>query len=532
MNYKELEQQFLNRKITRRQFLAGAAALGAVSLTPGVLGGNAMASTPKHGGRVRIAFGHGSSTDSLDPATFQNDYTINLCYGHHNHLVEVTREAELIPELAEEWHTDDAQKWVLKIRRGVEFHNGKEVKADDVIASLQHHMGEDAVSAARSLLDPVVEMRKDDDYTVVIQLESANADFMYILSDYHLAIKPAVNNGAIDPEDGIGAGPYRIESFEPGQVTHLKRFENYWKEGLPYFDEVETRVVHDQSSRTNALMTDELDIIDRVDLGTADRLGAMDGLEVDSVQGFQHYTFAMRTDTDPLTDRHIRLALKYAVDREQLVNTILRGFGEVGNDHPISRNNRFFAEDLEQREYDPDRARYHLEQAGVDNLQVELSVANAAFPGAVSAGELYRETASLAGIDLVVNRVPDDGYWSDVWMNDPFCAVYWGGRASEDWMFSTTYISGADWNDTFWENDRFDQLIREARAIVDDDDKRHEMYAEAQRLVRDDGGVVLPMWADFVFGRRSRIRHEGEDQLSGIWNMDGHKWWERWWMDE
>lgn len=528
MTYAELEKLFAEGRISRRRFLQGAAALGAVSLAPGMLGSTAFASEPKHGGRVRIGLGHGSSTDSLDPATFENDFTIDMCYGHHNHLVEVTKDSELKPEIAESWDTDDARVWVVRIRRGVEFHNGREVRADDVIASFRHHMGADAVSAARSLLQPVTDIRKDGDHTVVFELEAANADFMYITSDYHIAIKPATANGAIDPTDGIGAGPFRIASFEPGEGARLTRFENYWKEGLPYFDEVEMMVLHDQSARTNALMTGELDIIDTVDLPTADQLDRRSGVRVEPVRGFQHYTFAMRTDTPPFDNNHVRMALKLAVDRPQLVDTILRGYGEVGNDHPIAPRNRYFAEDLPQREYDPDKARWHLKQAGAEGLGVALHVADAAFVGSVEAAQLFRETAAEAGIDLQVVREPDDGYWSDVWMNEPFSAVYWGGRITEDWMFSTTYISGADWNDTFWDHERFDNLIREARAELDED-RRAEMYAEAQRLVRDEGGVLLPMFADFVHGLSDRVRHDGE--LSGMWVLDGHKWFERWWLD-
>lgn len=529
MTYAELEKLFNERRISRRQFMQGAAALGAVSLAPGALGSKAFASGPQSGGRARIGLGHGSSTDSLDPATFENDFTIDMCYAHHNHLVEVDHNSQLVPELAESWDTDDARTWVIRLRRGVEFHNGQEMKADDVIASFRHHMGEDAVSAARSLLEPVTDIRKEDDYTVVFELEAPNADFMFISSDYHIVIKPAMANGRINPTDGIGAGPFRVESFNPGEDARLTRFENYWKDGKPYFDELEMLVIHDQAARTSALMTGELDIIDNVDLATADRLDQLAGVRVEPVRGFGHYTYTMRTDTPPFDNNHVRMALKLAIDRQQLLDTVLRGYGRVGNDHPIAPQNRYFAADLPQREYDPERARWHLRQAGMENLSVRLHAADAAFVGSVEGATLFRETAREAGIDLQVVRAPDDGYWSEVWMNEPFSAVYWGGRVTEDWMFSTSYISGADWNDTFWEHDEFDRLVREARAELDDD-RRAEMYAEAQRLVRDEGGNLIPLFYDFVHGLRHNVQHSGE--VSGMWVLDGHKWSERWWFGE
>jgi len=524
----DVERRLFCNKISRRQFLERAAALGIVAASPDIVARSAVARTPQQGGRARIAIGSGSSADSLDPATFENEFTIDLCYGHHNHLVEVIDGSRLEPELAESWETDDGQRWKVHLRRGVEFHNGKEVTADDVIASFRHHMGPDAISAARSLLQPLKSIRKENSHTLIFELDAPMVDFMYITSDYHIAIKPAMADGRINPTDGIGAGPFRIHSFRPGEAAFLTRYENYWKEGRPYFEEIEMLVIHDQSARTIAMMTGELDIIDSVDLGTAHLLDQRPGVRVVPIRGLQHYSFAMRTDMTPFDQNHVRLALKHAVDRRQLVDTVLRGYGEIGNDHPIAPGNRYFNADLPQREYDADRARWHLRQAGLEKLSVALYAADAAFGGAVDAAVLFRETASRAGIDLQVVRAPNDGYWSEVWMSEPFCAVYWGGRITEDWMFSTAYLSDANWNDTFWSNDRFDKLIRAARGEFNED-LRAEMYAEAQRLVRDEGGAMIPMFADFVHALSDRIGVAGDP--SGPWALDNHKWFERWWID-
>ena len=523
MNYSELERLLRNRSISRRRFLGGAATMGALSLASGMLPRHAHGA-PKKGGRLRAAIGHGSTTDSLDPATFENDHTISACYAHHNHLGEVNEDGVLVPELAENWETDDAKRWVIHLRKGVQFHNGKEMTADDVIASFNHHRGE-TKSAARSLLEQVKNIQADGKYTVVFDLESANADFMYVASDYHIAIKPS-SGGKINPEDGIGAGPYRIEAFEPGVRIFMKRHPNYWKSDRAHFDEVELLAIVDASARTNALLTDSVDVMDRVDLKTVELLKQRPNVEVEEVVGFRHYTFPMRTDTPPFDNNHVRTALKLALDREQVLDTVLRGHGQVGNDTPISPSNRFHA-DLEQRTYDPDKARWHLKKAGAEGLKVDLSAADAAFPGAVDAAVLYKEHAARAGININVVREPNDGYWSDVWMTKPWCACYWSGRVTSDWMFTTAYAADADWNDTFWKNDRFNKLLKEARGVLDSD-KRAEMYAEMQRLVRDDGGTVVPMFANYVFATSKSVRNDGT--LAGNWNLDGMKFTERWWF--
>ena len=208
-----------------------------------------------------------------------------------------------------------------------------------------------------------------------------------------------------------------------------------------------------------------------------------------------------------------------------MVDKILFGYGAVGNDHPIGQGQQFFNSELEQRTYDPDKAKFHLKEAGLDSLSVTLSAADAAFPGAVDAAVLFQQSAADAGINLEVNRVPNDGYWADVWMKDPFSAVYWGGRPVEDAMFSTAYAAGVAWNDTFWDNERFNKLLVEARAELDTD-KRRTMYYEMQAIVNEDGGAIIPMFANYVFATGKDIAVS--DSMASNWDMDGERWMERW----
>ena len=186
----------------------------------------------------------------------------------------------------------------------------------------------------------------------------------------------------------------------------------------------------------------------------------------------------------------------------------------------------YHASKLPQRSYDPDKAKFHLKKAGLDKLTVPLHAADAAFGGAVDAAVLYKEHASKAGINIEVVREPNDGYWSDVWMKKPWCMCYWGGRPTEDWMFSTAYAAGAPWNDTFWEHERFNKLLVEARAELDEA-KRREMYVEMQRIVCDEGGVVIPMFNNYVFAMRANVQH---GEMAANWTLDGNKGMERWWF--
>jgi peptide/nickel transport system substrate-binding protein len=513
--------------ITRRDFLKQATALGlTAAVATSAIGHIAQAATPKKGGTLRLGIGHGSTTDTLDPATYENLYVQVVGGATHNKLTEIGNSGDLVSELAESWEPSaDAVQWRFKLRQGVEFHNGKTLEADDVIASFNHHRGEDSKSAAKPIVDPIEEITADGKDTVVFTMKTGNADFPFIVSDYHLAVMPSAD-GKVDATAGIGAGGYTIKDFDPGVRTAVKRFANYWKSDRAHFDEAELLSIVDVAARTNALTTGEIDAMDRVDIKTAHLLARKPGVKIVETSGTAHYTFAMRCDTPPFDDNNVRLALKHALDREAMLQTVLRGHGVLGNDHPIGRSNRFHADELPQRAYDPDKAKFYLKQAGLSSLKVDLSAADAAFAGAVDAAVLYKEHASKAGIDINVVREPNDGYWSNVWMKKPWSAVYWGGRPTEDWMLSTAYASGAPWNDSFWEHERFNKLLIEARAELDEA-KRRAMYVEMQTIVSDEGGVVVPMFNNYVMALSDKVAHE---EMGANWAFDGFRAVERWWF--
>ena len=510
----------------RRSFLAGGVAIGLGA--SGALSGPATADIPKKGGHLRVGLAGGGTTDSIDPATHTDTFMQMLCMGMaYNCLTEVTADGDFVGELAESWEASaDAKVWTFKLRTGVQFHDGKSFGAEDVIASLRHHLGEQSKSAAKPIVSVIDEMTEIDKHTVSFSLKGGNADFPYLLSDYHLIILPA---GGFEEsfKRGNGTGGYIIESFEPGVRAITRRNPNYFKSDRAHFDSVELIGIADVNARQTALTTGEVDVINRVDLKTVRRLRKLPGVEVFEVTGNQHYTFPMLTNAAPYDNNHVRLALKYAIDREEMVKKILHGHGLIGNDHPIGPANQHWANGLPQRTYDPDKAKFHLKKADLSSLSLQLSAADAAFPGAVDAAALYRENAAAAGINIDITREPNDGYWSNIWMKKPWCACYWSGRATEDWMFSTAYEAGVPWNDTFWNHEKFNALLIEARAELDTD-RRRDMYRDLQTIVRDEGGVVIPMFANYVDAASSKLAHGLS--LGNNWQLDGVRLAERWWF--
>ena len=526
MTFEELKRLYASNKIGRREFLAGAAAVGALTAASSFPLSGARAETPKKGGTLRIAMAHGNTDDNYDPAVWNNAFAQVFATARNGYLTEVAADGSLVGELAESWEASpDAAVWTLKLRKGVEFHSGKSLTPDDVIASINYHRGDKSTSAAKPIVAPITDI-KADGQNVVVTLESGNADFPFIMSDYHLAILPS-KDGKIDKTSSDGCGGYVVKAYEPGVSASLTRNPNYWKQGRAHVDGIEMLTVVDPAARQSALLTGQVDVIDQVDLKTVGLFKRSPGVTVLSTTGTQHYTFAMDTRAAPFNDNNVRLALKHAIDRQELVDKILFGYGEIGNDHPIGRSQRYYAADLPQNSYDPDKAKYYLKQAGLSSLDVPLSAADAAFTGAVDAAVLYSARAKKAGINIKVVREPNDGYWSDVWMKKPWSAVYWGGRPTEDWMFSTAYAKGAAWNDTFWDNDRFNQLLLEARSELDES-KRAAMYHEMQDILRTQGGAVIPMFASYVMAHTAKVKHP--DKVGANWTLDGFRAPERWWL--
>lgn len=514
--------------LNRRGFLRGssAAALG-LGMAPMLSSGALAQPAPNRGGSVRIGHSGGATSDTMDPATYAaGPLVLAMLGGVCNNLVEIDETGAVKPELAESIEpSEDTRTWTLRLR-DVTFSNGKPLTAADVIASFNHHRGDDTTSGAKDLLTDVTDIRAEDDRTVVFELASGNADFPFVAADYHLVIMPEDGNGGLDWQSGIGTGGYTLEEHEPGVRIRLARREDYWKADRAWFDEVTLLTINDPTARQNALVTGEVDIINGVPTNTVHLLERRPGIDIVEVTGSAHYPFPMHCDAAPFDDVNVRLALKHAINREELVDKVLRGHGVVGNDQPIGPAYRFHDPDLQQRSYDPDKAKFHLREAGIDNLDVTLSTSSAAFSGAVDAAVLFQQSAAEAGININVETKPADGYWSNVWLKDPFCSGYWNGRPTEDWMFSMVYAAGANWNETHWQNERFNTLLRKARVELDEG-KRAAMYAEMQQLCRDDGGAIIPMFANFIDGKAERIQH---GELASNRFLDGWKVIERWWV--
>jgi peptide/nickel transport system substrate-binding protein len=503
MNQWELLQQAaLSGRASRREFLRGAAALGiSTALASGIMVKAGWAAEPKKGGTLKLGMEGGSPSDSLDPRTYADSVMIAASLACMNCLIEFDAAGNPTGELFESWDVKPgAAEWVFNVRQGVKFSNGKALDAEDCIYSIQIHRGE-TKSPAKGILEQIKEIKAISPTQVGITLSSGNADFPVILGDYHLVVVP---KDFTDWQKPIGTGAFTLESFEPGVRLVFKNRGDYWKPGRGNFDTFELRNIQDVAARTAALQSGEIDGANRMDARTVKLLMQDPNLNIVRTKGTgNRFCFVARVTDDPYTNKDLRTALKYGIDRDKIIEQVYGGFAVPGNDHNLDALNPFYNTKMPQIKYDPDKAAHFFKKAGVTK-PIELQTSEGAWGSAVDCAQLYQEAAKKAGINLDVKKVSGDGYWDNVWLKVPFCAVYWGRRMSADQAFTQVFGEASDWNDTNWKVPEFQKLIKDAR-VETDQEKRKELYWHAQEMIADDGGFICFAITDYLDGYSKKV---------------------------
>ena len=486
--------------ISRRSLLGASLAGSALLLTSG--SAFAQASTPKRGGHFKIALNGGASTDTLDPAGYISALQFMLARTWGDTLVETDpASGKATPGLAESWETNgDASVWTFKIRKGVQFHDGSTLRADDVVETLRRHSDKSSKSGALGYLTSVKSVEGSGD-GVVITLNEPNADLPLILSVYNLVIQP--KGGKDAPNAGVGTGPYKIAQYAPGVRILLEKNTNDWNSNRGWVESVEILSIADVTARTAALASGKVHFINALNPNTVQMLGRMKNITVHNTPGRSHYTMPMLMDQKPFNNNDLRLALKYAIDRELVLKQVLGGYGTVGNDFPINAAFDYFPSEISQRAHDPDKAAFHFKKSGFDGA-IPLYAADV-MQGGVDMALILKDGSAKAGINVEVNRVPTDGYWNSVWRNKPFCVSYFGTRPTQDLIYSIEFYSKASSNESKYNNPKFDGLLLAARAERDEA-KRKEIYHDMAVIIHDEGGSIIPVFNNYLNAAGPQLR--------------------------
>ncbi|RLA14662.1 MAG: hypothetical protein DRQ59_02815 [Gammaproteobacteria bacterium] len=460
-------------------------------------GSKAIAATPKKGGTVRMASDLHGPSDQTDPPQFTSgiDYTRGRAV--YSSLIQHSSDLTPMPELAETFEPNgDATEWTFKIRKGVEWHDGSKLTADDVVYSMNRHLTEDSTSVIKSVMASVKEWKKVGSHEVKAVMNTSNSDLPTLLGIFQNKI---VKNGS--KGDWIGTGPFTMESFEPGVKSVHKRNENYWREGAN-LDALEITAITDPVARVNALIAGDIQLMANVDPKAFRQLDAADGAHLVSTPAALQLGICILKNTMPGENDDFVKGMQYIQDRERIVKRVLKGKGSIGNDTPVSSaHGNDWCSELPQREFDPDKAKFHFKKAGQSSA--ELFVAPVA-SGIEDMCLLAQANCAKIGFDLKLKKVPNDGYWGAVWMKEPMNVVTWNMRPTANSQMAIQFGPGAAWNDTYWNNKRMGELLSLSLSETDPA-KRHAHYCEMQTLIHNGSGMVIPAFTNINDGIADNI---------------------------
>lgn len=526
---KRMREMFEAGRLSRRHFLHGmlAAGLSAGTAAAVITGSrDVQASTPKRGGVVRMAAAQHGPDDSLDPLLWKETLGYTRGRTHYNGLVQFNDDLTLRPELAKSWEVNsNATEFTFELERGVTFHDGKDLTADDVIYSMGLHMGEDSVSISKALVTMVREWKKLDSHTVRATLDTPNADLPAILGTFSFKI---VQEGAHQMEGyfnkGIGTGPFMVEEFSPGIICRSKRNPNYFREGMPYADEVHTFGIGDPIARVNALLSNEIELAARIDRKAVPQIEESDNADVFSVVSNRFTELVLDLTKHPGNNPDFVLAMKHLMPRKSMLRKILKGQGALGNDHPVGPTFDMHCETLALREQDLDKAKFHLQKSGITEAQVDTSDAAV---GGIDMCILAQAEAQKIGLNLKVNRTASDGYWGAVYRKTPFFMSTWSPRPTANMMLRLIVHSEAAYNESQFKNERVDELL-DATLAETDVARRKEMFCEIQTIVSNEAGNIIPWHQAIVDGISTKVKGMPRVALN---NLGGCEWPEFVWLD-
>ncbi|MGI9387181.1 MAG: ABC transporter substrate-binding protein [Methyloligellaceae bacterium] len=514
-------------RMSRRDLLRSLMACGLTMTAAGSVVSSAtrvLAQTPKRGGSLRFAWSVHGPDDTLDPIGIGG--TLDYLRGRmlYNNLVRFNDDLSISPELATEWEANsDATVWTFKLRKGVTFHDGKTMTADDVVYSMNRHVGENTKSKAKSLVGAVKSWSKVDTNTVKAELSVPHADLPVVLATFHFKI---VQDGAQGDhfQNPQGTGPFKVKNFEPGIRMVGVRNENYWIDNRPYLDEIETFAITDGVARVNALRAGDVQVIGPLDPKAIPQIEGDANLDVLSIPSGAYFSVACMLDQAPGNNSDFVKGLKLLQRRDRVVSRVLKGHGTIANDQPIGSAYAEHCGTLAQTTYDLDKAKFHLKKSGVTSAEI---TAAEVYPGITDGCLMLQREAQKAGLDLQIKRVPTDGYWGAIYKKRPIYVTGANMRPTAHSMLSLLWTSGAAWNETNWSNERFDKLLELTRSELDQA-RRSEMFCEMQTMLNESDGHLIPAHRNYVDAKHKSVKGLSAVPLA---NVGGVEWPETVWLD-
>ena len=428
----------------------------------------------------------GGLKDTLEPYFPVTNPDISRCLQLYEPLLRWNAQYEIEPSVAESvTPSQDNTQWTVRLRDGVEFHHGKTMTAEDVMHSLAVVTDPKKTGSGGVELATVLELNNSkvvDPRTIVLQLNSPYAVLDQLLAEYTVGIIPT----DFDVKSPVGTGPFAYRHFVPGQLSQFARHENYWDRPA-WVDELIIYDFADDAAKVNALLAGQVQSVDNLPNYLAGTIESQGASPLISETG-AWIPFTMRVDVAPFSDVRVRQALRLIVDRQQMIDQALNGFGILGNDL-YAPFDPAYAKDLPQRMQNIDQAKSLLAQAGHSDLDVELVTSTAVGAGAVEAANLFVGQARLAGVTVRLNKADANIFYGDRYLSWNFAQDFWNTRNYLPQVAASS-VKGATYNETHFDDPTFTALINQAKRQPDPT-TRNRLLHDAQEIEYNTGGFII-----------------------------------------
>ena len=528
-----LKRQFAEGLVDRREFLRTATLLGvsagaAYAFVGKVTGESfvrpARAALPQ-GGTLRLSM---RVLDVKDPHTFSWAVDSNVTRNVVEYMTKTGQDNVTRPLLLSGWEaSDDLKTWTLHVRKGIEWHNGRELDADDIVWNINHVLDADTGSSVLGLmkgymLEEYDTGAKDDSGNAVMSTRLWDANAIEKVDSHTVRLNAQAAQLAVpehlfhypfpvlDPEEGgkfgigsNGTGAFDLVEHEIGKKSVLKARSDYWGDG-PNLDMLEFHDLGDDpTAALGALASKQIHGLDTADILTLDAIRALPHTEVYEVSTAQTAVVRGRADSAPWDDPRVMKALRLATDTPKILELAYRGLGSPGEHHHVSPIHPEYAK-LAFMSQDIDAAKALLAEAGhPGGLKAKIDL-NGNSKWEVNAAQGMKEQWAKSGFDIDLNVLPGAQFW-EIWAKTPFGMTSWTHRPLGVMVLGLAYRSGVPWNESAFSNARFDSLLSKAEGILDVEARR-EVMAEIQTLMQEEGPIVQPLWRAVFTAMDKRVK--------------------------
>lgn len=400
----------------------------------------------------------------------------------YDSLTKLDENMNIVPNLAEKWEiAPDGKTITMFLHKGVKFHNGKDMTADDVKFSFERIMNPDTGAIAKSYFASVEAIEVKDPTTVVFKLKTADAAFIANTASAYASIVPS---GSTDlTKDAIGTGPFKLEKSEPGQYVLLKKNPDYFNKDLPKVETIKFQIMKDEAERLAAIRSGKIDI-STISADSAKLLEGKPGVQVKNYQSLEYSYLGINVNKKPFDNPKVREAISYAVDRNQIVQTVWKGEAALtGPIAPAITNWALDTASYPTYKTDAEKAKQLLAEAGFPNgFETQIETA-ATYPDMVETAQVIQQQLKAIGINAKINQL-EWGNYIEVWKSKDMNLMVGRNTSGVDADRSMRFFFASTGSANVWNysNPAYDELVQKALGTVDQAERK-KLYEQAQTML-------------------------------------------------